>query len=142
MQVESPFYTWRSLVRKNPDYGRADELSLICSPLVLCLTSQTGQNMRKKQKPRAISTTGKNWQLQTAKARFSELFRKARAEGPQWVTRQGKDAVVVVAAEEFQQLQARSRQPESLVEFFAKSPLAGANLDLDRSPDYGREIDL
>lgn len=142
MQVDSPFYTWRSLVRKNPDDGRA-ELSLTCSPLVLCLTSQTGQNMKKKPKPQTAPGSNKRtWQLQAAKARFSELFRKARAEGPQWVTRQGKDAVVIVAAEEFQQLQARSRQPESLVEFFAKSPLAGANLDLDRSPDYGREIDL
>jgi prevent-host-death family protein len=82
------------------------------------------------------------WQLQTAKARFSELFRKARAEGPQWVTRQGRDAVVIVAAEEFQRLRARSKQPESLVEFFAKSPLAGANLDLDRNRDYGRDVDL
>jgi len=110
--------------------------------VMLYLTSQTGQDMKKKQKSRPISKAQRSWQLQTAKARFSELFRKARAEGPQWVTRQGKDAVVVVAAEEFKQLQARSRQPESLVEFFAKSPLAGANLDLDRSPDYGREVDL
>lgn len=98
--------------------------------------------MKKKQKSRAISKTDKIWQLQTAKARFSELFRKARAEGPQWVTRQGKDSVVVVAAEEFQRLKVRSRQPESLVEFFAKSPLTGVNLDLDRTADYGREVDL
>jgi prevent-host-death family protein len=99
--------------------------------------------MKKKPKPQTAPRGNKRtWQLQAAKARFSELFRKARAEGPQWVTRQGKDAVVIVAAEEFQKLQARSRQPESLVEFFAKSPLAGANLDLDRSLDYGREIDL
>ncbi|HET9284306.1 MAG TPA: type II toxin-antitoxin system Phd/YefM family antitoxin [Candidatus Angelobacter sp.] len=99
--------------------------------------------MKKKSKTHTSSATTKRaWQLQTAKARFSELFRKARAEGPQWVTRQGKDAVVIVAAEEFQKLKARSKQPESLVEFFAKSPLAGANLDLDRTPDYGREIDL
>jgi antitoxin Phd len=82
------------------------------------------------------------WQLQAAKARFSELFRKARAEGPQWVTRQGKDAVVVLAAEEFQRLTVRSRGPESLVEFFGKSPLAGANLNLERAPDYGRLIDF
>jgi antitoxin Phd len=110
---------------------------------MLCLTSQTGQNMKKKQKRQIKSRRDeRKWQLQTAKARFSELFRKARAEGPQWVTRQGKDAVVVVAAEEFQRLRARSRQPESLVEFFAKSPLAGANLKLDRPRDYGREIDL
>ena len=98
--------------------------------------------MKKKQKSRATFEAKKNWQLQTAKAQFSELFRKARAEGPQWVTRQGKDAVVVVAAEEFRRLRARSRHPESLVEFFAKSPLAGANLELDRPRDYGREIDL
>jgi len=97
---------------------------------------------KKQQKSRAISKADKNWQRQTAKARFSELFRKARAEGPQWVTRQGKEAVVVLAAEEFLRLRARSRQPESLVEFFAKSPLAGANLKLDRPRDYGREIDL
>lgn len=98
--------------------------------------------MKKKQKSRDISNADRSWQLQTAKARFSELFRKARAEGPQWVTRQGKDSVVVVAAEEFQRLRAQFRQPKSLVEFFAKSPLAGANLDLDRTADYGREVDL
>jgi len=111
------------------------------------MSSQTSQMlhllfMKKIFKLRKTSLRPVPWQLQTAKARFSELFRKARAEGPQWVTRQGKDAVVVVAAEEFQRLRARSRQPESLVEFFAKSPLAGANLKLDRPRDYGREIDL
>jgi prevent-host-death family protein len=99
--------------------------------------------MKKKQKTQTASRSNKRtWQLQTAKARFSELFRKARAEGPQWITRQGKDAVVIVAAEEFQRLRARAKQPESLVEFFAKSPLAGANLELDRPRDYGRDIDL
>jgi prevent-host-death family protein len=87
-------------------------------------------------KPKAL------WQLQTAKARFSELFRKARTEGPQWVTRQGKEAVVILPAEQFERLTARAKQPESLVDFFAKSPLAKANLDLEREPDYGREIDL
>lgn len=82
------------------------------------------------------------WQLQTAKARFSELFRRARAEGPQYVTRQGKEAVVVVPAEEFERLTRRARQPRSLVEFFAASPLAGAELDLSRKADYGRKVKL
>ena len=53
------------------------------------------------------------WQLQTAKARFSELFRRARAEGPQYVTRQGKEAVVVVPAEEFERLTGRSASLEA-----------------------------
>jgi antitoxin Phd len=82
------------------------------------------------------------WQLQTAKARFSEVFRRARSEGPQYVTRGGKEAVVIVPAEEFERLKARSRQPKSLVEFFAQSPLVGSGINLERKPDYGRDIKL
>src|SRR5262245_6502820 len=82
------------------------------------------------------------WQLQTAKARFSELFRRARTEGPQVVTRQGKEQVVVLPAEQFAQLIKRSRQPKSLVRFFAESPLASITLDLSRDADAGREIKL
>jgi antitoxin Phd len=82
------------------------------------------------------------WQLQTAKAQFSEVFRRARTEGPQWVTRQNKEAVVILPAEEFERLLTRSRQPRSLSEFFAHSPLAKAKIDLERDVDYGREIDL
>jgi antitoxin Phd len=82
------------------------------------------------------------WQLQTAKAQFSEVFRRARAEGPQYVTRQGKEAVVILPAEDFERLTQRVRQPRSLVKFFAESPLVDAELDLERSPDYGRKIKL
>src|SRR5437667_9624657 len=82
------------------------------------------------------------WQLQTAKARFSEVFRKARSERPQWITRQGKEAVVVLPAEEFEKLKRRRKQPKSLVQFFAESPLAGSGIDLERKPDYGRPVDL
>lgn len=82
------------------------------------------------------------WQLQTAKARFSELFRKARSEGPQYVTKGGKEAVVVLPAERYEQLTARPRQPKTLIEFFRSSPLVGADLDLEREADYGRDIDL
>ena len=42
----------------------------------------------------------KRWQLQTAKAQFSEVFRRARTEGPQWVTKQDREAVVSVQAEQ------------------------------------------
>lgn len=82
------------------------------------------------------------WQLQNAKARFSELFRRARKDGPQWVTRQGKEAVVILPAEEFERLVRRARQPNSLVEFFARSPLVGSGISLERDSDSGREIDL
>jgi prevent-host-death family protein len=82
------------------------------------------------------------WQLQDAKARFSEVFRRARSEGPQRVTRHGREAVVVVPAEEFERLSVRTRRPKSLVEFFAKSPLAGSGINLERERDYGRQADL
>ena len=82
------------------------------------------------------------WQLQTAKAQFSELFRRARTEGPQVVTRQGKEQVVVLASEQFAQLTKRVRQPKSLVKFFSESPLSHVKLDLSRDVDSGREIKL
>lgn len=81
------------------------------------------------------------WQLQTAKARFSEVFRRARSEGPQWITRQDREAVVMLPAEEFERLTGRAKQPRSLVKFFAESPLA-MPIDLERAPDYGRTVDL
>jgi len=80
------------------------------------------------------------WQIQSAKARFSEVFRRARTEGPQRITRQGKEAVVMVAAEQYDRLVGKSLQPKSLVEFLQNSPLRGVNLE--RDPDPGRDIDL
>jgi len=44
--------------------------------------------------------------------------------------------------EELERLKARSRQPQSLVEFFAESPLAKVAIDLEREPDYGRVVKL
>ena len=96
---------------------------------------------RKSTQPRT-KRQSQEWQLQTAKARFSELFRRARTEGPQVVTRQGKEQVVVLPAEQFARLTKRARQQKSLVRFFAESPLARITLDLSREPDPGREIKL
>ena len=89
-----------------------------------------------------LKTAGPPWQLQTAKARFSELFRKARTEGTQLVTRRGKEGVVMLPVEQFEQLAVRSRQPKSLVQFFRESPLVGLELDFERDKDTGRDIEL
>lgn len=101
--------------------------------------------MPRSKKSRTQSITRRQnqpWQLQTAKARFSELFRRARTEGPQLVTRQGKEQVVVLPAEQFAQLIKRRHQSKSLVRFFAESPLASVALDLSRDRDSGRELKL
>jgi len=82
----------------------------------------------------------KRWQLHEAKNRLSELVRKAGEEGPQIITVRGDDAVVVVGAQEWRELGARSKG--GLVEFFRNSPLAKVKLDLSRSRDTGRKVDL
>src|SRR5215216_4929450 len=94
--------------------------------------------------PRSKKSTKRQsqpWQLQTAKARFTELFRRARIEGPQVVTREGKEQVVILPAEQFAQLTKRARQPKNLVRFFAESSLARVELDLSRDLiQVGRSI--
>ncbi len=49
------------------------------------------------------------WQVQDAKARFSELLECALAEGPQIVTKRGHEAAVLLSAKEWRELQARAR---------------------------------
>jgi prevent-host-death family protein len=80
--------------------------------------------------------------LQDAKACFSELFRLARESGPQRVTRHGKTAVVILPEEEYERLCYLGRRKESLVRFFARSPLAAAGIQIGRERDYGRDVDL
>ena len=95
---------------------------------------------RAKKTPR--QNIGTEWQVQTAKARFSEVFRRARTEGPQLITRQGKEAVVVISDEQYGEFVGRSHQPQSLVQFFRESPLVGLDLELEREKDEGRDIEL
>jgi antitoxin Phd len=51
----------------------------------------------------------KTWQVQDAKARFSELLEASLKEGPQVVTRRGVEAAVLVPIEEWRRLQRRSQ---------------------------------
>ena len=87
-------------------------------------------------------TSGDAWQVQTAKAKFSEVFRLARTEGPQRITRQGKEGVVMISDEQYDRLMIKSHQPKSIVQFFRQSPLAGIKLDWERDADMGRDLDL
>jgi prevent-host-death family protein len=83
-----------------------------------------------------------SWQIQSAKARFSEVFRRARSEGPQRIKRQGKEGVVMVAEEQFDRLVGKARQPKNIVDFFRQSPLMGLKLDFKRDRSPARKIDL
>ncbi len=84
----------------------------------------------------------KEWQLQEAKARFSEVFRLARERGPQRVTKHGREAVAILPAEEYARLAASEARHGALAEFFAASPLRDSGIDLDRARDFGRDVKL
>lgn len=79
------------------------------------------------------------WTVAEAKAKFSEVIDRAQSGGPQIITRNGRKAVVVVAAEEWER---KTRRNGNLAEFFAASPLPGSELDAERIKDRPREIDL
>jgi prevent-host-death family protein len=81
------------------------------------------------------------WLLQDAKARFSELVRKVRSEGPQHVTVHGRDEVVVIAAEEFRRLKG-SVTGKVLIEAMQASPHREINIEPTRSALPVRDIAL
>jgi len=78
-----------------------------------------------------------NWQIQTAKARFSELVECTVKEGPQTVTRHGKPVAVMVSAEEYRRLRTGGRSLKALL---AAAPLEG--VQITRSRDRGRKVDF
>ena len=62
------------------------------------------------------------WKLQDARAHFSQVVREAREQGPQRVTLHGKDAVVILSAEDYARLAPAAAQP-SLHALLSGSPL-------------------
>jgi len=101
---------------------------------------------KRKPKSEAVNPSARKppqkWQLQTAKAQFSEVFRRARTEGPQHVTKAGKEEVVIIPIEEFERLTGRAKRSGDIVDFFRNSPLMGLDLDIKREEQPDREIDL
>jgi prevent-host-death family protein len=98
--------------------------------LVSMTRSRRTPKARKKQP--SIKSPPRHWVLQDAKARFSELVRKVRSEGPQHVTVHGRDEVVVIAAEEFRRLQG-DKTGRALIEALQSSP----RRDVDLAPARG-----
>lgn len=79
----------------------------------------------------------KVWQLQEAKAKFSELVENAIIDGPQYVTKRGKNAIVILSIEEFMKMKKSSGE---LLQFFKNAPKI--DLDIARVKDSDRRIDL
>lgn len=81
------------------------------------------------------------WPLQDAKARFSELIRKVRSEGPQHVTLHGREEVVIVSADEYRRLQGE-KTGRDLIAAMQASPYRDVDLAPERSPMPVRAVSL
>jgi prevent-host-death family protein len=89
--------------------------------------------------------TGRNrpsyWILQEAKARFSELVRRVRSEGPQHVTVHGRDEVVVISAEAFRRMKG-GLTGQALIDAMQSSPHRKIAIQPKRSAMPVRDVDL
>ena len=79
------------------------------------------------------------WTIAEAKAKFSEVIERARARGPQVITRHGHTTAVIVSADEWER---KTKRSGNLAEFLAASPLRESGLKIKRKKDRPREVNL
>src|SRR6266508_3457759 len=89
---------------------------------------------------RATSRTGR-WALQDAKARFSEVVRKAKSEGPQRITVHGREEVVLISIDEYRRVKG-DRSGAALVELLNDSPLGEIKIERPRTRIRVRRLKL
>jgi prevent-host-death family protein len=110
---------------------------------LVSMTRIVKSKMTKTAKPprRTRDRQRGRWLLQDAKARFSELVRRVRSEGPQHVTVHGRDEVVVIAAEEFRRLKG-DLTGEALIAAMQASPYQDIDIEPRRAPMPVRDTAL
>jgi antitoxin Phd len=79
------------------------------------------------------------WQIQEAKAKFSEVIEEASRKGYQTITKRGEPIAIIISKREFDKI---TQSDGSLLEFFMSAPFSDIELDIQRSRDLPREIDL
>lgn len=114
---------------------------LICFNLKIGSALYKLVGMTRKRDQQKPSNPPGYWPLQDAKARFSELVRRVRKEGPQTVTVHGREEVVVLAADEFRRLKG-SKTGASLIAALQASPDRELNIEPKRAPMPVRDVEL
>src|SRR5438270_13746943 len=89
----------------------------------------------------AAATLPGRWALQDAKARFSEVVRKAKTEGPQRITVHGREEVVVVSVEEYRRVKGQPTG-DALVRLLRESPLRGITIERVGTRARVRSVEL
>ena len=107
-------------------FGEAGFQQAHCSVILVSMT-------RIRQSRRRATSRKGQWALQDAKARFSEVVRKAKTEGPQRITVHGREEVVVVSVEEYRRVKGE-RTGQALVQALQASPLR--DITIDHEPTY------
>ena len=79
------------------------------------------------------------WQLQDAKSKFSQLVENAMHNKPQFVTKHGNNAVVILSFEEYKKM---IKPKQDLISFFRCSPFIDFELEITRDKDFPRDIEL
>ena len=80
-----------------------------------------------------------SWKLQDAKAKFSQLVENALKFGPQYVTRRGQEAVVVLSVKEYRKI--TSKKP-SLKQFLLNCPKMDKDFEFERQKDYSKGVEF
>jgi antitoxin Phd len=83
---------------------------------------------------------GNTWKLQDAKARFSEVVRRAKEGEPQRVTYHGKEAVAVVDTTRFD-VMPKSAKPLTMRGFVEESRKFRLDVDIDFEQRFPMHID-
>lgn len=91
--------------------------------------------------PTSDPAPGDYWQLQDAKARFSEVVRRAGERGPQHVTVNGREKAVVISAAEYVRLRGRLTG-KLLVDLMAESPLHDVAMEHPKTRGPIRDVEL
>lgn len=112
-------------------------LAAAANPAILVSVTRIENPQKKQRKARRSA----HWPLQDAKARFSELVRRATSEGPQHVTVHGRDQVVVIAADQYERL-AGGRTGAELIAALQASPYPDIELEPQRLALPVREVKL
>lgn len=79
------------------------------------------------------------WKLQDAKSQFSKVVEDALKSGPQYITRRGTKAVVVMSVREYEELISNKL---SFKEFLLSCPKMDEDFEIERQKDYPRSLEL
>lgn len=95
--------------------------------------------MKRYHHSREDSDNKNVWQIQEAKAKFSQLVENANIKGYQTITKQGQPVAVILSKKDFDKI---TQSKTSLLSFFKAAPCQEVELNIERSKDLPRELDL